>query len=412
MLAGVNKSLADILKDAVDNLNMVAEANARLAANGQTSLATWQKQAEAIKYLTDQRDKLSKKEKDAAKETSKFLDAIQGVQKSALVASVTLTGVYTELRHFAAAANPGVFDAMSGATQILSARLGRALLPAMTDAINVVMDAADWFEQLSDTEQNLVAGAAVAVPALIGLASAAHALAPAIRGAGVALAWLWKQAKAHPTAAMGGGAVGLAAGTVIGAYAFHQMVQADNEKHYQSVREQGGRSGPATAAEIRQARGESRRIGYGDSVNDEQFERMGDEERRRYFQQRAAYLHQRAAALRSHFFHTEGEANQREAAALIFERAARSGATTVGEEDWRKRARRQAMLASAVQREQQPRYSPLAAARKQLQLQILGKNPFEQQLLKEQRKARQDVVRKLDEILKEGRQRGYRLFET
>ncbi len=390
---------------ALANMRMVAEAEVRLAAAGQVSLGTWQKQAAALDFLNGRQRERTKEEEKLSKNAKVLQGAFKGIQSSMLTAAATVTGTFMELRHLAGAANPGYLRAFDGALGILQARLGGALIPAFDVVIDTVMDAADWFEGLSAGSKKLVAGGMVAIPAVVGLGSALRALSPVLTLAALATKKLSAAAREHSTIAAFATAGGTAAGAAGAAYAVYQLAQAHSDKYNDAVRQQEAAEGKVTDAEIREARRISRKLGRGDKVTDEQFEKMSEQERRQYFQQRAAFLRPLSERLRGHWWATEGEAKEPLSAAMTFERAAKEGASVPGEESARKKIQRQSMRVSAMQHEQQPRYSALAEARKNTQLQILGKDRYQQEILREQRKHRQEEIHRLDELIREFRRR-------
>lgn len=404
-LAPIEKSM----KDARAELDLVAEEFVRLGAAGGVTADNFDQMRKALDYLNGS---LKVKEGDDKKQsaTAKQLrEAFSGVQKSMLLTSATLAGVYAGLHHFAASANPGLVRAMDGAMGLLQARIGGALLPEIDFAIDSVMELADWFSGLNSAAKKLVAGGVIAIPALISLGSAARALSPVLTVATAAMAKMTAVAKDHATAAHVGIGLGTIAGAGGAAYAFYQLAQAHSDKYNAAVNEQGAAQGRVTSDEMREARRVSRRLGAHDDVTDEQFEKMGDDERRAYYYQRAAVHRDKYARMTgdtlSSLIMTEGEKKEQLNAAMIFERAAKEGSSIPAEEAERKKIQRQSMRVSAVQQENQPRYSPLTEARKQLQLQLFSKNRYEQEILKEQRKHRVEEIRKLDEMIRTFRER-------
>lgn len=398
-------SIADILRDAQANLDLVAEAEIRLAAAGQTSLSTWQAQARAVEFLTGRQRQQTDESNKLSKNSQVLRDAMKGVGVSMLATAATATATFAALRQAAANAGPGFSRALEGSMGILETRIAGALLPTLDMVTDGILEVADWFNNLSDGTKQLVANGIIAVPAVVGLATALRALSPVLALASAATQRL--TAAARQNAMIGSlGAVGgtaAAAGTAV--YAIYQLAQQHSDKYNSAVREQEAASGKVTDNEIREARRASRKFGRGDDVEDERFERMGEEERKQYFQARAVALRQLSERLKNHWWATEGEQKEPLNAALIFERAAKEGASVPGEEAARRRIERQQMRVSAINQENQPRYSPLTAARQQLQLQILGRDRYQQEILREQRLHRVQEIKKLDELINAFRQR-------
>ncbi len=386
------------MRQAAENINMVAEAEVRLAAAGQVSLGTWEKQAHALEHLNGQLDQNQVKIKGETANMKALKQAFTGVQKSALIATATTTGMYLELKHFASAASPGVFRSMEGAVQILTAEIGSALLPVMTDAVDGIMTVADWFESLDDGTKKLVAGGVVAVPALIGFGHAAAALSPVLT---LATAAIRKMNAAAKESAMLSNLVRLAgpAGAVAAVAAALPLavnnISTPSEEH-----------GRPTEEEFEWARNLS---SHTHGISADEWNALSPEKRREQAKQDAERLRgieQRGernfyTARHGYAYVGEGKA---ERAADILERFSQTGREGYeGKEEKRliRRGRNLNMMITEASREQPAKYSPIAEARKQMQLSILNKNPFEQRLLEIQRKNVPKMREELERITRQ-----------
>lgn len=399
---------------------MAAEAQVRLAAAGQVSTGNLGPNMDALRFMLGQMEKVQKpaanpagkvnpndlngfqKAMRATVETMKDAGAkVLPQLKTALVSfGVAAAATTVGLRKFASAASPGLFQALNTSFDILTAKVGGALLPVIDAAIDLLQDASEWWDTLGDGTKKFIAGSIVAVPVLAALARAVVALGPAAAAAGGAVKGLSVAMAASPLLA----GVGIGAAVIGGGYAFYQMLQQHEQEQYNRLHDQSARTGKVNSAELREAN--NLRTGFisdSDHKTNDELAAMTEAQRKQYYTQRAAYLRERSGS----FFLTEGEKHQHEANAMIFERAAKEGAEAPGEEDWRKKIRRQAARVNAVTREGVAHYSPISDARKQLQLSMLNKNTFEQQLLREQRKHREEEIKRLDELIKQGKNKGY-----
>lgn len=377
-------NLADILAGAASNIEMVAEAEARLAAAGKTSLATWEKQARAVEYLTGRMKQQQAEQEKLSRNTNTLRDAMKGAQTSMLAVAATTAATFAELRSMAGHANPGLLRAFDGALGILQARLGGALLPEIDATIDAVMDVADWFANLSDGTKKLIAGGLVAVPAIIGLSAALRALSPVLTLAAAATRQLTAAAQANVmTSRMAGATLG-GLGILGAAAYFLGQNNAPAETSGQKVSEE----------EAKHATKLAETLGIGGSLQDQaaRFRHLAKTGQRNFFWTNKGYYTRL----------DEGEAAQ---TADILERMSTGGVQNSDEGRARRQIQRQAMRVSAVQMENRPAYSALAQARQQLQIGALGKDRYQLEILKEQRKHREEEIKKLDELLTEFKNR-------
>jgi hypothetical protein len=434
--------LALIKKQALDNMRQVAEAQGRLAASGLVSIDTFDQQRKAMEFLNTTGKQKEEQDKKLSKGAVAIRDAFQGVQKSMLITSATMAATIAELHHLAGAASPGLLRAWDGALGVLQAKIGHALLPAIEWTIDAIQSIADWFDSLSDTGKKLAASAVVAVPALVGLTHAGMALVPALQLAQLQLlrkvraehaeaaaaseaataieaASLRVQAAAAGSAGIGAagiaGRAGVAAFTVglIRELQINRAGGGVGERLFGTEAPDAGTGVPSTR-EMHHASGVLRSTGVESDDARLRFPNMvSPAVRARWLRQ----LEEKQARGENWFFNSSvgvarvGTEEIAQAAQTLrrFETHGRS--ESVDEKSWRQGVRHLRATAATVQQEQQPRYSGLADVRKQLQLQVLSQDPFKQQQLKEQRETRAALVKRLDELLRQGRDKGYRLME-
>lgn len=399
-------SIADILNDAQANIAMVAEAEARLAAAGKTSLSTWDKQAKAVEYLAGRQKIEEGEEKKLAQNAVTLAKAFQGVQKSIGIAIVANAAFDASLAALSGAASPGLIHAWQGSLELLAAELGSELIPVVMSTTDTILDLVDWFANLDDGTKTLIAGGVLAIPAVIGLGHAAMALGPAAKLAGIGVRFLWTSL--GPIGALVAGIGIAAAGAAASVAAYHAALghatvesasKAGQEVNESELNQTVGRLWRRTREVIfGQAGSQAEHVGQAMNASPEELQEMAQRARKK------------AAELRQSFFGEEGKhmASKAEELANLFDRMATSGAKSSEEE--RNDAKQQGLMRQArhynamvieAQRIAKPTYSGLAEARKQLQLQALGKSPIEQQLLQIQRGNIPKMRQRLDRILQQ-----------
>ncbi len=394
---------------ALENMKLVAEAEVRLAAAGQTSLATWEKQAAALRFLNDADKKKEVSDKQAVGNAGKLQAALGGVNKGMLAAAAATAGTFAELNKLASAASPGLARALSSSFELLTAELGSALLPVTMDVTESILELADWVAGLDDTTKTMLAGGVLAIPALTGVGFALNALGPAARLAATGIRGLY--AALGPlgatVAAIGVAAAGTAASLSAADY-FSSQGKGNPE-----LQEKAGQQ--VTEAELQQALDVALKHGgtpegvwqrvFGHNVTAEEAAAQGPEGLRT----RAQAAREEAQKQRTTWITGSNEAAAKlEDAAQMFERAAASGYKPAKEESAEKkqealmrRATHYNAIITEVNRVNRPQYSALAEARKQLQLNILGKSPIEQRIYELQRRNAQRLQKKLDDILRQ-----------
>ncbi len=311
---------------ALENMRLVAEAEVRLAAAGQTSLATWEKQAAALEFLTSRQKQGQAEEKKLSDNAVTLRKAFSDAQKSALITSATLAASFAELRHLAGAAQPGLVHALDGALQILSAELGSALLPVVMDTTDAILSLAEWFEGLDDTTKKLIAGGVLVVPALTGLGYAITALGPAARLATIGVRSLL--ASLGPIGAIVAGIGVAAAGAAASVAAYNYFASTghaapeEQEKAGQRVRE-------TEIAEAVSQIGDRGNIPVARGLaTNEEFVKDILAQNPEELRARAARTREKAAQQRDSYFGSNKEAARLESLANVLERAAQHGFAT------------------------------------------------------------------------------------
>lgn len=164
-------NFTDMLKDATENMKMVAEAQVALAASGQVSLATFGEQAKALEFLSKglkEATKLTKAQEDATKKLKK--------EQEGLLAAVKTFGTQATLAYAAAsagllsvvrAANPVAFDTFTQSVGLLSAEIGSVFMPIVVHVADMIQDLAYWIEDLdAGTKDSILTWAEVGAAAL------------------------------------------------------------------------------------------------------------------------------------------------------------------------------------------------------------------------------------------------------
>lgn len=406
--AAPGKALApfeQIQKAAIDNMKQVAEAQVRLAASGIVSIDTLDQQSKALAFLTGQQKLSEEQTKRLSKDTQVVRDAFMGIQKSMVITSATLAGTFAELKHMAGAAQPGLWKALDGSMQLVTAQLGSALVPEMMSVADSIMDVADWLGNMDEGARRLVAAGVIAIPATVGLGYAMRALAPAAH-----LAKIGVQGLIAALGPIGGtlAAIGIMAGGVAGSVAAANYFFSQGK----STPEHAGRAGQAvTESELHETLSQmtigNRRSLYGGFMpSAEDAAKKAAAMTPEQHQAKAAQARGLAVELRG--FNMNEQAASFERLADVLERAASQGVKPIDEE--RSEAKQNALTRQArhyntmiteAQKTQKPHYSGLTDVRKQIQLSILDKSPIEMQLLKIQRDNIPVMVNRLNGIMRQ-----------
>lgn len=378
------------MKDARANLDLVAEEFVRLAAAGQVSYDTFDQQRKALEYLNGRDKENADLDAKMGKNAAAMRDAFTGVQKSMLLTTATLAGTYASLRQLAGEAQPGLWRAMGGAVSILSAEMGSALLPEMMSVADAVLNLSEWFASMDETTRKLIAGGALAIPATIAVGHAIAALGPVANAARIGIAALY--ASLGPLGATVA-ALGVAAGTAAMAV---QAADYFSSQGKSNPSQQDNAGQPATEAELQTALNLTTKEGVHANAGEHAFDLEGHVlahgESPEGLRERARATRARAQEIHDDPFRSNAVAAQMKDAADLFERAADHGFTSAEteakdkkQEALTRQAKHYQAMVTEAQRVQEPRYSGLADARKQLQLNLLKVSPTEQMLRNIQR---------------------------
>jgi hypothetical protein len=309
----------------------------------------------------------------------KLQEGLGKLKNSAASTVVGLIAAGAAMAKFSHAANPQLVGALNTQFQTLQAKIGGSLLPMLSSLMSGVDDLSQGFSSLSETEQKVVAGALVAVPAIRGLTSSITAILPATTKAEIGIKAL--------VASLGPLGAALAIG---GALASHSAGGPTIEEHNKIATT----TGPVSEKEIRD-------VGIDAGVMSRA--RIMDEKKRpvlditKLNKENVARLPQKATQT---VWEKMTESNEHfEARSAAYEAVIsriKGGAPIVSNQviNQEKRVRDVQKQLGTASREMQPHYSGLADVRKQLQLGVLGKNPYEQEQLKVQRDNR-EILRKI-----------------